>query len=46
MLLEPIAGSGAGSSTFTGLTDAPDSYAGQKGKLVRVNTAEDGLVIE
>ncbi len=43
---EPIAGSGAGFSAFTRLTDTPDSYAGQKGKFVRTNTAEYGLVIE
>lgn len=28
---------------FTDLADAPDAYTGQAGKLVAVNTAEDGL---
>jgi len=36
MLLEPIAGDGAGSSTFTGLTDTPDPYAGQKGREFKI----------
>ncbi len=34
---------GGGSSTFTGLTDAPDSYSGQAGKALRVNTGETAL---
>lgn len=34
---------GGGSSTFTALTDAPNSYSGQAGKTVRVNSSETGL---
>ena len=32
-----------GSSTFTGLTDSPNSYTGQGGKFLQVNTGESGL---
>ncbi len=35
--------SGGGSTTFTGLTDAPDSYSGQAGKALRVNAGETAL---
>jgi hypothetical protein len=34
---------GSGSTTFTGLTDAPDSYSGQAGKALRVNSGETSL---
>lgn len=33
----------AGSTTFIGLTDTPNSYAGQSLKYVRVNSTENGL---
>ena len=33
----------AGVTTFLGLTDAPDDYAGQANKLVQVNAGADGL---
>lgn len=36
--------SGGGSSTFTGLTDVPDSYVGNEGKIVRVKS--DGTGVE
>lgn len=36
------AGSG-GSTTFTGLSDTPDSYSGQEHKLLKVNAAGNGL---
>lgn len=32
-----------GGGTFTELSDAPDSYSGQSGKLIGVKVAEDGL---
>jgi len=35
--------SDGGSSTFTGLTDTPEDYYGEGGKLVRVSAAEDAL---
>lgn len=38
-------GGGGGATTFTGLTDTPSGYTGQAGKLVRVNSTEDGLVL-
>jgi hypothetical protein len=34
---------GSGASTFNALTDAPSSYVGQGGKLVRVKTDESGI---
>ena len=34
---------GSGSSTFTGLTDSPSSYADYAGKFVRVVATENGL---
>ena len=37
------ASSGGGSSTFTGLTDAPSSYTGQAGKALRVNAGATAL---
>ena len=36
-------GSGGGISTFLGLTDTPDTYTGQAGKIPVVNQAETGL---
>lgn len=36
-------GGGAGSSDFLGLSDTPDSYSGQAGKMALVNTGETGL---
>jgi hypothetical protein len=39
-VINEIAG---GLTTFTVLTDTPSSYTGQAGKLVRVNSLEDGL---
>lgn len=33
----------AGATTFTGLTDTPDDYAGLAGRVLRVNATEDGL---
>lgn len=38
----PTGGSG-GVESFASLTDAPHSYTGQAGKVVKVNTTEDGL---
>lgn len=38
-----IGGSGSGSSTLTGLSDVPDSYIGQAGKVLKVNSTEDGV---
>lgn len=35
---------GGGSSTFTGLTDTPNSYTGNAGKVVKVNPGEDALI--
>ena len=32
-----------GTTTFLGLTDTPNSYSGQAGKVVSVKSAEDGL---
>lgn len=34
---------GAGSATFLGLADVPNSYLGEKGKVVRVKSDESGL---
>lgn len=34
---------GATTSTFTGLTDTPEDYVDQSGKVVAVNSEEDGL---
>ena len=34
---------GGGTSTFLNLSDAPSTYTGQAGKVVRVNTAETAL---
>ena len=34
---------GGGSTTFIGLTDTPNSYGGQGGKVVKVKASEDGL---
>lgn len=34
---------GGGSTTFKDLTDTPTDYTGQAGKMLVVNTAEDGL---
>jgi len=31
-------------TSFEGLTDTPNSYSGQQGKLVKVNANEDGLI--
>jgi len=36
-------GGGSGATTFLGLTDTPVSYAGEYGKVPRVNLAEDAL---
>ena len=36
-------GSGAGSSTFAGLTDTPSAFAGEGGKFVAVNSAANAL---
>lgn len=36
-------GSSGGASTFLDLTDTPSSYSGQAGKIVKVNSSEDGL---
>lgn len=38
-----ISGGGSGASTFLELTDTPSGYAGQTGKVIVVNGAEDGL---
>lgn len=38
-----ISGEPGGASAFLDLTDAPETYAGQGGKIVRVNDAENGL---
>ena len=35
-----LGGGSGGSTTYTGLTDSPSSYAGQGGKGLRVNTGE------
>lgn len=35
-------GGGGGNTTLTGLTDVPDSYAGQAGKVLAVKTDETG----
>ena len=35
-------GGGGGSTTLLGLTDVPDSYTGQAGKLLAVNSGETG----
>jgi hypothetical protein len=35
--------SGAGATTFAGLTDVPNSYITEGGKLVSVKDSEDGL---
>lgn len=34
---------GGGASAFTDLTDVPNSYSGEAGKIVQVNATEDGL---
>jgi len=34
---------GSGSTTFTGLTDVPDSYVGNALRFVRIKNAEDGV---
>jgi len=39
-------GSPGGASTFLDLLDTPDTYSGQKQKLVKVKTAEDGLNLD
>jgi hypothetical protein len=36
-------GGGGGSTTFTGLTDTPSSFSGQKNKVAIVNNAENAL---
>lgn len=36
-------GGGSGASAFIALTDAPSSYVGQAGKVVRVNVAENAV---
>ena len=36
-------GFSGGVSTFTGLTDTPNTYAGQGGKLAKVKSGEDGM---
>jgi uncharacterized protein DUF2793/endosialidase-like protein len=36
-------GGGGGSSDFLGLTDTPDTYSGQAGKVVAVNSGETAL---
>lgn len=36
-------GGGGGATTFIGLSDTPSAYAGEAGKIVAVNGAEDGL---
>lgn len=36
-------GGGGGADTFLELTDAPDSYTGEAGQVVKVNVTEDGL---
>lgn len=41
-LVDPPAG-GSGSSTFTGLSDTPASYAGQANKVAAVKSDESGL---
>jgi len=38
-----LGGSGGGSSDFLGLTDTPDNYIGQTGRVVAVNVAENAL---
>jgi len=38
-----VGGSGSGSENFVGLTDTPSSYTGQSGKVLAVNSTEDGL---
>jgi hypothetical protein len=38
-----LPGGSGGSTTFTGLSDAPDSYDGQAGKVVRVNAGGTAL---
>lgn len=39
----PLVGGGGGVTTFLDLTDTPNSFAGQAGKLVRVNVGETAL---
>ena len=41
--IEKIYNGGGGARQFTVLTDTPNSYSGQTGKYVRVNTTEDAL---
>lgn len=36
-------GAGGGSSTFTGLTDTPSTFAGQAGEFLRVNSGETAV---
>lgn len=36
-------GVGGGSTTLTALTDTPTAYAGEKNRLLKVNTTEEGL---
>lgn len=43
VLMSGGGGGGGGASKFTDLTDAPDSYASQGGKLVAVKSDESGL---
>ena len=38
-----VGGGGGGATTFTGLTDTPNSYSGQAGKVVAVKGDETGL---
>lgn len=40
---DALGGIDSGASSFTDLTDAPSSYAGQSGKLVSVKSTEDGV---
>lgn len=43
ILLIEGSGGGGGSTTFTGLTDTPSSYAGEANKIVSVNAGETAL---
>ena len=43
MIGKPVGGSG-GISTFTGLTDTPSTFSGQKGREYIVNNAENALI--
>lgn len=42
-MLARIVNSGAGSTTFLALSDTPDSYAGQAGKMLVVSAGETVL---